>query len=396
MTPGNSSISSFNPAAAPPQPGLQTFLFKFALLGLPVFAVFGFSFFLLLASGELTPANSFFIQPRSRHPTLVGLAYSNPVVYFKLQSILSENPEVMALGSSRILTLREEFFREGVFYNAGSSVGLLRDFRTVLQRIPAGKEPKVILLGLDQNFFNEVYDERPRPDMQSRYGRTQSPTEIYKDSWSIAVRDFFNKKFTLSQLFFNHSPIRRIGLNAFANDEGFRQDGSYQFGRFLKNPQNPKYRDIGFKIALGRVAQGGSHLEFGDKVSTGLLREFTRFLEDCRSRHIYLICFLPPYAHSLYEALLHTGKHEYIFQLESILKPLLSRYGFDFYNFSDLASLGVSDDQAIDGLHMSERAYLHLLIEILKKNEPLRQYAYPDRLKKLLKDSNSLYAVIDS
>jgi len=79
--------------------------------------------------------------------------------YVKLKTVQVEGPAVIALGTSRVMPFRESFFGTR-FFNAGSGAyQQFVDLLAFLQSIPIGREPKAIVLGLDQKFFNERWTE---------------------------------------------------------------------------------------------------------------------------------------------------------------------------------------------------------------------------------------------
>ena len=89
--------------------------------------------------------------------------------------------------------------------------------------------------------------------------------------------------------------------------------------------------------------------------------------------------------------------YEYIFKLDDALNPLFRKFDFDFYDFTDLASLGASDVETIDGFHGSEKAYLRLYIKIAERNEKLRRYSEEIAvLEKRLNDSTNDYMIFSN
>ena len=161
-------------------------------------------------------------------PVLIGLAFSNPEAYINLQSVISRGPEVLLLGSSRVGWIRSTFFNRNVnVYNAGISVQKIGDFTRFLDRIPADKTPKVMIIGLDQRFFNPNSDPLT-PDGIDSLLTEQVPAMDVLSNWSSVYEDYFHGQISLEKLF--RASGSRIGLEAIMKGSGFRNDGSYDAG----------------------------------------------------------------------------------------------------------------------------------------------------------------------
>jgi hypothetical protein len=104
---------------------------------------------------------------------------------------------------------------------------------------------------------------------------------------------------------------------------------------------------------------------YGDTVSAARLAELEELLRWCSDRSITVIGFLPSYMPTLYPQMTADGKHTYAAKLDDALAPLLARYGGDFFDFSDGAALGATDDDFFDGWHASERINLRMYRQML-------------------------------
>src|ERR1043165_3488984 len=129
---------------------MKKFFLKLFLLGLPFILYYGIAFGVLLKSGELHSADDV-VALQKEHTILFGQAYQNPDKYYKLTSAIGHKPEVLALGTSRIMQIRDVFFRDkSRFYNAGGGadhIGLYKAFR---EHMPKEALPKVLIISCDQ------------------------------------------------------------------------------------------------------------------------------------------------------------------------------------------------------------------------------------------------------
>ena len=129
---------------------------KVGMILLPLLAVMGFPVGVLILSGELSPVWVVVLLNNGSSRFLYGPAYSNPVFYYKMNEVAAQRPEIMALGSSRVMQFRRDSFREPrQFYNAGGAVGRLDQFLPFMLRV--SKKPAIIVIGIDQYLFNENF-----------------------------------------------------------------------------------------------------------------------------------------------------------------------------------------------------------------------------------------------
>lgn len=363
---------------------------------LPLVIFLGFPFLILFNSRELVPIKKV-IEEQRKNNTLVlfGLAYRDLNSYYKLMSVLERDPVIIALGSSRTLQFRSAFFRKNAeFFNAGASVGKIEDFKHFLNKIPSQSRLRIIIVGLDQYFFNPNWVKSQEYDDGSELSKRHDSLEAWNLGWRKAYEDYSNKKFLLKELFVHRYGEERVGLNAIVNSNGFRNDGSYYYGKIISNPEDPGNEDYQFQNTLRRINMGVSRFEYSKDISAISVDELERFLIYCHERNIYVIGFLPPFAPSVYNLIKSKGlKYQYIFQLPSTLNPIFNKYHFGFYDFTDISNLGSSDKETIDGFHGSEKAYLRLFIRMAEKEKVLKEYVDINYLNKKLDNSKSDYLV---
>lgn len=371
------------------QKDLKKFLTRSFLFLLPLILFFGCLTFILLAAGELVSIKEIVrMQKNSEDQILLGLAYSNPDIYFKTESALERSPKILVLGASRTMQFRSLFFKNpDEFYNAGGAVEKIEDFNKFLEKLPFGKEPKIIIIGLDHHFFNPNINnfEENSAEKPKFWG-------VWQNGIKGLIKDYLKRKFSLAEIISSRQGSEKFGLNAIINNDGFLNDGSYHYTKYIVNPEsNPDYQ---FKDTLLRIDTGTRRFQYSNEVSEKAIEELDGFLKSAKERNIYIVGFLPPYAHLVYEKMSSMGdKYGYIKKLDNELSPLFSNYGFKFYDFSDINSAGSSDKEAIDGFHGSEKTYVRMLILMLEKNAELREAADKNYLKKMLDKSDNNYYV---
>lgn len=366
---------------------MRRFVLKLSLFLSPFLLVLAFPFALMLASGELKGVDSVLEwQASSPKLALFGLAYSDPTAYYKLRGTLLRSPAVLALGTSRVMALREEYLLPGtVFFNAGNGVTRLRHYRLFLDKIPRGHEPKVLLLGLDQYFFNAAFDSLAPDGMEGQWRGDRDRADVFLDKWLQVYFDLRAGKISLRRLA-HRGDLKWVGLSAGMYGDGFRNDGSYSWAKHAGAPDSPDDPDYRFGNTLNRIAKGIKRFEYGDSVSEKSLREVAALLAECKARGIHVVGFLPPFAHVIHEKLASLpDKYGYLRELHPRLEEVFAQAGFPLEDLSDLAELGATDLETVDGYHGSEKAYLRVFIRLAEADGELRAYAQPvDSLKELL------------
>jgi hypothetical protein len=368
---------------------LMPFWKRLAAFGWPYAVILPVLLAPVLVSGEAAPVGAVVAAQSLNRRILYGPAYINTNISFKRRATLSRRAEVLALGTSRTMQLRGLFLTRspGSFYNAGGAVRTLPEMRVFVEGLPPDARPRVLIVGLDQYFFNKAWDSlKPRRRPQ---GDEETSSVRALRSFREALSDYRAGKFDLRDVL---SPSDRysgsyiaIGLRARSKSGGFRADGSLFDGRHAAAPEAGP--DHEFKSTLRRVRAGNSRFEPGAEPNPAAIGELDRLLSFCRTNGIHVIGFLPPYAHAVVEAMEESGRHGYIRKLPGLVQASFERHGFRCLDATDLASLGAGDEETVGfdaGFHGSEVAYLRLFIRLAEIDQTLLAYADTARLAEML------------
>lgn len=364
---------------------MKKFIFKTLLFLSPLLLIGGLNLFFLTNYKELLSVE----ELSEKKGSLIGLAYSDPVKEFKYRVLSSRQPEILALGTSRVLQFRGFYFTEPKkFYNGGRSVDRIKDVESFLKNYP-GVLPKTIILGLDQNFFSEAWDDTRAPGFNQYDGSRKFIGRLHNCSKEF-TDDLLDLKvhWTPSEV----SGLELIGLTALSYHEGFRDDGSYMYGRrLLLDGENYKYN---FSSTLKRIKKQKSKFK-ASAINREAIAVFENILKLCQTKKIRLITFLPPYAHTVYEELrLRKDEYPYVFKLHNELLPLCIKYGSVNYDFSDLKSINSNDYETIDGFHGSETAYLKIAQKLFENEEDYRDVIDPLQIKAFTKKLHSARQIL--
>lgn len=331
---------------------------------------------------------------------IIGYKYNERnYKYLKYKKILlNKKFDVLALGSSRVLQFRDKMF-EASFYNAGYTVSTIDDFEFFLKLIPEDKLPRYLIIGLDQWMFNKEWNTINRNDNKIKEGFTNNTSKsIFTglEKLNLVYDDIIHKQLNFHKVYQN-SNRELIGLNATLNFTGFRNDGSMFYGKQINNLQkkSTEAEDYLFKETFTRINNANRRFEYGNFADENALKTLEKLLHFCKNKNILVIGFLPPYANEVYEEMQKTNNYNYINDLDQKLHPIFMNFGFDFYSFNTLKDFDSNDNEAIDGFHGGERAYLRLLIKMLDNNSKLKNVCNKNKLLTELRDSNNDYLIYE-
>lgn len=356
---------------------MKKFIYKVLVYLLPVLLFFALPYGILEVSGELEDLS----DVRVEHGRLLGLAYSDQSKDYKLNEILARKPEVLALGTSRVLQIRSFFFKKpDTFFNGGRVISRAGDLPCLMEEWDKSSfKPKVIILGLDQYFFNKNWDNLKGG---CEYNVKISGLNMLSKSSLDVYADLMDGKIQVKNI---AESDNRQGLTAMMTNSGYRtDDGSYYYGKTVQDFR--KGIKVSFADMEKRIDRGKNRFEWGNEVNEDAIRIVKSFVDYCTRNRIELVMFLPPYPTSIYNRMVDSGKYGYILKLDSALRANNLRV----HNFSSLESLGSKDDEAVDGLHGSEVAYLRLIQELGRREPWLDNYLDREQFKLLDKPVNAL------
>jgi len=340
-------------------------------------------------SGEAMPLAWVVNQQIVTGDTLYRPRYGNRDQQFKALSVAMRHPQVLAIGSSRILQFRAGFFNKQpeTFYNAGAPAWTLTEVERLLYTLPADALPRVLLLALDPPWFNDAYEEDVLPADQSDGQHlievnmsllNELANGVSLERNGFAIGDYFQRRVAG-----RNTPA--LGLRAMRDGHGFRSDGSELYGDFLvagwlyQPNTRAAHRDW--------MREGRDMYVFGETISADALTRLDALLGWTRARGIAVIGFLPSYMPSLWEEMVARGNHRYLTVLPQALAPIFAAHDYPILDFSDGEAIPTTDEEFFDGWHGSELSNLRLYLHILTQ--------YPDVLSPY-SDADSLRALADS
>lgn len=329
----------------------------------------------------------------SNKPYLVGYGYNENNYKYLKWSNLKDNPryDIVTLGSSRVLQFRKGMFNSS-FYNAGYTIESINDFKPFLLSISKEKYPKYLIISLDQWMFNKSWDNLNSKPTKTKW--TESFTFLpslltVRSIW----KDLLSHKYSIS-LFSEKTKINIIGLNAYVNGRGVRNDGSFSYGNHITDLlKNDTVNEAQFADVYERIRVGNNRFQYGKHINAKSKKVLNDFLQYCNNNKICVIAFLPPFADKVYNRMIESGKYQYFKDVEPQIGVLFKKYNYELYDFSSSSSCNSSDAEVIDGLHGGEKTYLHIVLNMLRSGSKLNEVADSAKLKRDLVSATTRYNV---
>jgi hypothetical protein len=378
---------------------MKKFLLKIVVFFLPIIIVFLIPVAILFVTGENYQSIDGLIKGEQNY--LIGYAYNEGNYKYLKQKELEnrQSLSVLALGSSRVLQFRDKMFTKP-FYNAGYTVVRISEFTQFVKSNLINKKPKVLLVGLDQWMFNKNWDDlknygKKNIDWKSSYNYNASISTIFK-----IFSDLASKKYGLETILPNYeqSNQKKIGLQAFLKNTGFRKDGSFFYGNQISKllSCDSTAEDFEYVDTYSRIENGNRCFEYGDKVSEISLQALNDFLSLCKSNNIYVVAILPPFANSVNYKMKQSGNYSYMDSIYYKAINMFEYYHFELWDMSNLNNYYSSDDETIDGFHGSEVTYTRILINMIKNGSKLKDFTNLEVLQNDLLNRENNYSVYPS
>lgn len=308
-----------------------------------------------------------------QHDSAYEVLYSRSLMsqqfgIYKLAGIRKNEPEIVIVGSSRVMQFRDFMFAplDRSFYNAGGMVESVDDLSDYADLVVAGDvpKPKVVLIGIDVWWFTE------RPD-QKRVARLVE----WDDAYRFAAHTDALKAIVSGKRFGDvctairerrYSTLGRnfVGVAPAVNGSGFRNDGSWRcpqqmFDEFVRDP---RYADRERPPVIERIrtksAQFAPPTNFSDRHAASFVAATERLLRS----NIEVIAFFPPFSSECQHAISQYAELQTLVNgCHDQLATMLEMVGVSVVR---LDSLKLPDEYMIDGFHLGEVYAAHVVRKI--------------------------------
>jgi hypothetical protein len=229
-----------------------------ALFSLPIIVGVAFPVWLGWYSGEFDSLAH--VIGAQKKGVLFGLQYNAVDLPYKQALIAARDPEVLVLGTSRVLEFEKDFFTNpSGFLNAGKAVEHAEDYLTALNALSSIAQTKLIIVALDPDIFKTTPSAR-NPLAPTSLDRLRA--FFVQKQWLTAYRQFFPTKKIFSDLRARKQSTGDIGVNALEFKEGYLPDGSYLFGRTIQNPNRLQLFEEANKTEVALIQNTPQEFEY--------------------------------------------------------------------------------------------------------------------------------------
>jgi hypothetical protein len=346
----------------------KRFWVKVGLYTLPFVVGFLLLTGVLIYLGESMPLRIVIMHQQRDETVLYRYRYGNRDQQYKTLATNMRRPEVLALGSSRIIQFRAGFFNRQpeAFYNAAAPAWGLPQTLRLLENLREDALPRILLLAIDPPWFNDAYELEEFPEDVSDFSNLFIVNRSFLQD-VLGGERFDRPGFDMRAYLRREEPGSgglALGLRAIRDGHGFRGDGSQQYGDFLIAEWlwQPQMRENHLEM----MRSGEDMYIYGDTVSEEAVQQLTVLLDFAASNDIIVIGFLPPYLPRLWDEMIERGNHTYMVELTPRLQTLFDRYDFPFFDFSSGAWIDTSEEDFFDGWHVSELGTLRMYLRILE------------------------------
>jgi hypothetical protein len=316
--------------------------------------------FLVRSEETLGPITAAHEQESSSE--LYGPALTYRPFPYKLERYRLKQPDILLIGSSRVLPFAGEAFTVPIV-NAGGAGTSMRAAIAFIRDAIAIHRPKSILLGVDFWWFNQYYaDEMDVPN------GTSDTVELSLDQLFMPLRWMLDNNLHVSAFFQALSPFGNPppGIGAFAKfaDRGWDVYGRYDYGAVHDGRMVSVDRQ--FKDSLKRIKRRKKSQTFNTHLtpSRDVIEALRSLLTELRSQSIEVIVFIPPLAGPVRETIDRDPEN----QLSPLLRQALRSLDVPVFDFENASAIGSNDCEFLDGYHGGEVTYLRMLNAIAQSS----------------------------
>jgi hypothetical protein len=349
----------------------------FATLVAVVAVPFAANYMFLLRADEVSRYSTIVREQFARSGIYASALNGNDLKY-KIELIRRVKPEIVVIGSSRAMNLRDLVFTRP-FVNAGGVSSNLLESETFVSEMLKVHVPKLVLYFVDYWWFNPKYEQGPNrysiDETSLSYVKLTSPFswiwegkitwDLYRD---ILLRGRHENLYTR---------FDTLGVSAIELSIGYRTDGSFLNSRGLKQNEGViKY----YWDELKSIDEGRServNLGLGSHVDETLVQRYVGVVERMRKRGVDVIVVVPPVAPRYLQSIRAHSKMPYVLPVVARLNKFVA----PIYDFTDFPAGQDADCEYADGYHAGDVLSLRMLKAILERTPGSPLSAYVDAAK---------------
>ncbi|RLA74278.1 MAG: hypothetical protein DRG11_05305 [Epsilonproteobacteria bacterium] len=310
------------------------------------------------------------VERQITNNSIYGTALNQNTFSYKLELIKKVKPNIVALGSSRVMAFRKENFNTS-FVTAGGGMNYLNEGYKFLENMYQFHKPEYIILGLDFWWFNNDFNQPKYFPYHENDGKSISTTKIYKTlSWltsgKVSLSSFTNI-LNSNKIKNQYTNYDNLGFAAISTSNGFRSDGSQFYSKTVFGLE--KSGDEKFSNTFKRISDGNSRFEYGNELSKDRIDTFNKILEIIKNNNTKIILLIPPIANATYKKM-EAFPYGFIDRFRELVKSL----DMENYDYHNLSVITQNDCECVDGFHGGDVVYSRIIKDIYDKNSSISKY----------------------
>lgn len=307
-----------------------------------------------------------------------GAALTYRPFAFKLERYRALKPDVLIVGSSRVMAFAGEAFN-GTVYNSGGAANTLDQAVTFIRAAREIHQPKAILLGLDFWWFNPNRDDEIDITSQDSDRIELSLSQLLAPIEWIADGEVKPSEF-LSTL---AAPGPGIGALAQFHGQGWDKFGRYHYGELYDGRMESE--DKQFERTLERLRKAKASSKFSVRVAPEptAIAALGTLVNELRAEGIDVTLLLPPIAAPVLSELTLSPEQVLLPAWQTAMHGL----GIPVIDAQDPASVASEPCEFIDGFHGGEVTYLRILDRIAGGSAVLARAIDRAKVQRLIKDN---------
>jgi len=310
------------------------------------------------------------VERQITNNSIYGTALNQNTFSYKLELIKKIKPNIVALGSSRVMAFRKENFNTS-FVTAGGGMNYLNEGYKFLENMYQFHKPEYIILGLDFWWFNDDFNQPEYFPYHENDGKNISTTKIYKTlSWltsgKVGVSPFANTS-SSNKIKNKYTNYDNLGFSAISTSDGFRSDGSRFYSKTVFGLE--KSEDEKFSNTFKRISDGHSRFEYGNELSKDRVDIFNKILQIIKDNNTKVIVLIPPIANATYSKM-----EGYQYAFIDRFRELVKSINVENYDYHNLSVITRNDCECVDGFHGGDVVYSRILKDIYENNSSISKY----------------------
>ena len=350
-----------------------------------VFCAIWFPLLLLIKSSE-TSSYDKLISSQLKNNSVWGAFIENDEYKYKLKLLETIKPEIVTVGSSRVLQFRQSMF-DKKFVNFGRGWEYCDPLG--LAELLVSKKVKYVIWGLDHwHYKNNACTGYFKNKSLSAAINTSSENKIISPKVFSVWSKIFNNKIpfikALSYVALPSNNNELLGLKAiFSNTGGTAPDGSYYyFNNYINEDLMRKKRNK--SLFEMKSVYGGE----AENVSSYMFNQFEMAIELLKKNNINVVYLLMPLPEEHIAIFDSSTKFSYLKKTRKLLTTIMEKHDALYYDLLEPKTIGSSTKDFLDTIHPSDACIAKVMTFLVEHVQFIHNIANTSYIQKILHKSS--------